>query len=59
MYQLLRAFTKLNDSERSQFLTEVAKFQSAPYYDKERLKNNINERAGVGPKDSICSCCGR
>lgn len=59
VYKVLMGFIKLTDAEKALFITELNKYQQAGYYDKLTLRENFNSKSSVGPKNSICTCCGR
>jgi hypothetical protein len=59
VYKVLMGFIKLTDAEKALFITELNKYQQAGYYDKINLRESFNSKSSVGPKNSICTCCGR
>lgn len=59
VYKVLMGFIRLSESERALFIEELNKFQRSDYFDKQTLKEGFEKRASVGPKDSVCTCCGR
>ena len=59
VYKVLTGFTKLTDAEKSLFITELNKYQQAGYIDKITLRESFSSKSSVGPKNSICTCCGR
>jgi hypothetical protein len=58
-YKVLMGFTKLSDSEKSVFIKEINKFQNAGFSEKQMISESFRMKASVGPKNSICTCCGR
>jgi hypothetical protein len=58
-YKVLLGFIKLTDSEKSVFINEINKFQNAGFSEKQSLTESVRLKASVGPKNSICTCCGR
>ena len=59
VYKVLMGFIKLSETEKALFITEINKYQQASYTDKLSLKESIRLKSSVGPKNSICGCCGR
>jgi hypothetical protein len=59
VYKVLNGFIKLSDSEKSLFIKEINKYQEAGYSEKQNIYENVRFKSSVGPKNSICTCCGR
>ena len=59
VYKVLRGFTKLSDSEKAVFISELNKYQQGTYSERQILTESFNSKASVGPKNSVCTCCGR
>jgi hypothetical protein len=59
VYKVLNGFIKLSESEKTLFITEINKYQNAGYNDKQIITENVRIKCSVGPKNSICTCCGR
>lgn len=59
VYKALNGFIKLSESEKTLFFTEINKYQNAGYNDKQIITENVRIKCSVGPKNSICTCCGR
>lgn len=59
VYKVLMGFIKLTDAEKALFITELNKYQQSGTYDKLTLRESFNAKSSVGPKNSICTCCGR
>jgi hypothetical protein len=50
---------KLTDAEKTLFITELNKYQQAGLIEKQNLRESVRIKCSVGPKNSICTCCGR
>lgn len=59
VYKVLRGFTKLTDSEKALFISELNKYQQGSYSERQILTESFISKASVGPKNSVCTCCGR
>lgn len=59
VYRVLVGLTKLTDAEKEIFIREMNRYQQAGYSEKLALKESFNSKSSVGPKNSICTCCGR
>lgn len=59
VYKVLNGFIKLTEAEKTLFITEINKYQNAGYNDKQIITENVRIKCSVGPKNSICTCCGR
>lgn len=57
--KVLRGFTGLNNIEREDFIKELNKYLAAGNIQRQELEREIRLQASVGPKNSICDCCGR
>lgn len=57
--KVLRGFINLSATEKAEFIRELTRYQSSGIVDKSIMERTINESASIGPKDSICTCCGR
>lgn len=57
--KVLKGFINLSESEKNDFINDLNKYQRSDYYDRGVQKRLVEERASVGPKDSVCTCCGR
>lgn len=58
-YKVLKDFIELSDSEKSIFIKEINKYQNAGYAERQRLYESVRLKSSLGPKNSICTCCGR
>lgn len=58
-YKVLKGFIELSDSEKSTFIEEINKYQNAGYVERQRLYESVKLKSSLGPKNSICTCCGR
>lgn len=58
-YKVLVGYTKLNTLEQQEFLRELGKYRNASIYERTSLQESFNRKSSVGPKDSVCTCCGR
>lgn len=58
-YKVLKGFIELSDSEKSTFIEEINKYQNAGYIERQRLYESVKLKSSLGPKNSICTCCGR
>jgi len=59
VYKVLMGFIKLSDTKKSLFITEINRYQQSSYTEKLSLNESIRLKSSVGPKNSICGCCGR
>lgn len=59
VYKVINGFIKLTEAEKTLFITEINKYQNAGYNDKQIITENVRIKCSVGPKNSICTCCGR
>lgn len=58
--RVLRGYLNLNEVEKNEFLSELRRYESLQYdFQKNALKEQVEKRASVGPKNEICTCCGR
>lgn len=59
--RVLRGFLNLTPLEKEEFLRELNRYQGLQLdFQKKAFQEQIEKRAdSVGPKNSICSCCGR
>lgn len=58
-YKVLMGFIKLTDAEKSVFVAEINKYQNAGYSEKQVITESVRLKSSVGPKNSVCTCCGR
>lgn len=58
-YKVLVGFTKLNYAEQLEFIQELTKYRQAGVYERSTLQESFARKSSVGPKDSVCTCCGR
>lgn len=59
VYKVLNGFIKLSDTEKSAFIRELVAYQDANYTEKQRIYESVKLKSSLGPKNSICTCCGR
>ncbi|MCG8859994.1 hypothetical protein [Tenacibaculum finnmarkense] len=59
VYKVLNGFIKLSEAEKTLFINELNKYQSAGFYEKQNIYENVKLKSSVGPKNTICTCCGR
>ena len=59
VYKVLNGFVKLSDAEKALIIAEIIKYQNAGYSEKQVITENVRIKCSVGPKNSICTCCGR
>lgn len=59
--KVLKGFLGLNSTERIDFIEELNRYQSAGVGSVQRqaLESEVRQKASLGPKNSICDCCGR
>ena len=57
-YKVLIGFTKLTDAEKAVFIAEINKYQKSSEYGRIELTRTFSSKS-VGPKNTICTCCGR
>lgn len=57
-YKVLVGFTKLTASEKAKFIEEINKYLQSSEYGKVELTRTFSSKS-VGPKNTICTCCGR
>jgi hypothetical protein len=59
VYKVLNGFMKLTDAEKSLFIAELNKYQQASIFEKQAIRESVKLKSSVGPKNTICTCCGR
>lgn len=59
VYKVLNGYIKLSDAEKNLFIAEINKYQNAGYGEKQVITESVRIKCSVGPKNSICTCCGR
>ncbi len=59
VYKVLNGFVKLSDAEKALIIAEIIKYQNAGYSEKQVITENVRIKCSLGPKNSICTCCGR
>lgn len=59
VYKVLNGYIKLSDAEKTLFVEEINKYQNAGYSEKQVITESVRIKCSVGPKNSICTCCGR
>ena len=59
VYKVLNGFIKLSDSEKTLFINQLNDYQKANYSEKQNIYESVRLKSSVGPKNSICTCCGR
>ena len=59
MYKVLVGFSKLSYTEQEEFFKELSKYRVSGPYEKSTLQESYSRKSSVGPKDSVCTCCGR
>lgn len=57
--KVLRGFIKLSETEKREFIEEFNRYRNASTWDKPTIEKYVEERASIGPKNTICTCCGR
>ncbi|QIP16844.1 hypothetical protein G8759_31485 [Spirosoma aureum] len=59
--RVLRGFLNLTPLEKDEFIRELNRFQNLQYdFQRNSFKEQVEAKSdSVGPKNSICSCCGR
>jgi thymidine kinase len=59
--RVLRGFLNLTTDEKAEFIRELNRYQGLQYdFQQKAFMEQVETRAdSVGPKNSICSCCGR
>ena len=58
--KVLKGFIKLSPSERLEFINELNKYQrESSLQSKKIFEDDVQRLAALGPKDTICDCCGR
>lgn len=56
--QVLNGFLKLNMQERNDFVNELNRYLSGNQFD-QRHTEELMQKRSLGPKNSVCKCCGR
>lgn len=57
---VLKGFISLSPTEKEEFIREVNRYLNAKSWEKPDLEKGINESyRSIGPKNTICACCGR
>ncbi len=57
--KILRGFLGLTSTERDEFIKELERYQKSSYYDKLEFERYVRQKSSLGPKNTICDCCGR
>lgn len=57
--RVLNGFFKLSQDERSRLLNEITLYSGKTYSERSIQEKQVEQRSSVGPKNSICKCCGR
>ncbi|WP_394992676.1 hypothetical protein [Emticicia sp.] len=57
--KVMKGFLGLTTTERVNFINELNGYQNADYYRKNIVEREVQQKASVGPKNTICDCCGR
>lgn len=55
--RVLKGFTHLSAEEKSDVISVIRRYHDSDYYGKQSMLNQIQSNS-VGPKNSICGCCG-
>lgn len=61
-YNVLRGFANLDERQKKLFIQEIRNYERLFYqYEKDNFKRRVTEKASasIGPKSTICDCCGR
>ena len=59
VYKVLNGFIKLSESEKTLFINQLNEYQRASFNEKSSITESVRLKSSVGPKNSICGCCGR
>lgn len=57
--KVMRGFLGLTDTEKINILKEINNYQSSGPYTRQTIETDIRYKSSVGPKNTICDCCGR
>lgn len=57
--KVLKGFLGLNSIEREEFIRELNMYQNSGYIQRQEFEREVRHKASVGPKNTICDCCGR
>lgn len=57
--KVLRGYINLTASEKVELITELNKYIESSAYGKQIIEENVQKSFSVGPKNTICNCCGR
>ena len=57
--KVMRGFLSLSNEEQQNFLKELDGYYKLDSSLKLDFKRLVESRASVGPKNTICGCCGR
>lgn len=56
--RVLKGFVGLTDSEKALFIRELDKYRSSGFSGKQLFEREVRAFS-LGPKNTICDCCGR
>jgi len=56
---LMKAYIEMTPQEKDEFIRELNDYHRKDNYYKRLYENEIRKSFSVGPKNSICACCGR
>ncbi|MCU0350619.1 MAG: hypothetical protein MUF43_07295 [Flavobacterium sp.] len=57
--RVLRGFINLSDIDKAAFIDELNRYQRGSYIERQNINESVQRKSSVGPKDSVCQCCGR
>ena len=57
--KVLNGFTNLTLAEREEFIKELTRYRNSTSWEKPEIERDIQKGMSVGPKNTICTCCGR
>jgi hypothetical protein len=57
--RVLKGFLGLNELQKANVIDRLTTYQNASILTKHAIEISIKSQASVGPKNSICDCCGR
>lgn len=56
---VMKGFLGLSISERENLIKEITRYQNSDFRQRENIRIEVERRSSVGPKNTICTCCGK
>ena len=57
--KVFKGFLGLSSTEKDNLIKELSKYQNATYTQRQITEREVQYTSSVGPKNTICDCCGR